>query len=102
MSGLMRIRRHMHAWRRIIIVRTQQREQRRALQTVLQCVAVCCSVLQCVAVCCSVLHVLQCDDYAHTAARATQSLPDCVAVCCSVLQYVAVCVLSRLAHKCAV
>ena len=35
--------------------------------TVLQCVAVCCSVLQCVAVCCSVLQ--------------------CVAVCCSVLQY---------------
>jgi len=36
-----------------------------------QCVAVCCSVLQCVAVCCSVLQ--------------------CVAVCCSVLQCVAVC-----------
>jgi len=34
--------------------------------SVLQCVAVCCSVLQCVAVCCSVLQ--------------------CVAVCCSVLQ----------------
>ena len=38
-----------------------------AMQCVLQCVAVCCSVLQCVAVCCSVLQ--------------------CVAVCCSVLQY---------------
>jgi len=35
--------------------------------SVLQCVAVCCSVLQCVVVCCSVLQ--------------------CVAVCCSVLQY---------------
>jgi len=46
--------------------------------SMLQCVAVCCSVLQCVAVYCSVLQcvvvccsVLQCD-----------------AVCCSVLQYV--------------
>jgi len=36
--------------------------------SVLQCVAVCCSVLQCVAVCCSVLQ--------------------CVAVCCSMLQCV--------------
>ena len=43
-----------------------------ALQRVLQCVAVCCSVLQCVAVCCSVLQY--------------------VAVCCSVLHCVAVCV----------
>ena len=40
-----------------------------AIGTVLQCVAVCCSMLQCVAVCCSVLQ--------------------CVAVCCSVLQCVA-------------
>ena len=39
--------------------------------SVLQCVAVCCSVLQCVAVCCSVLQ--------------------CVAACCSVLQRVAAC-----------
>jgi len=39
--------------------------------SLLQCVAVCCSVLQCVAVCCSVLQ--------------------CVAVCCSLLQCVAVC-----------
>jgi len=38
--------------------------------SVVQCVAVCCSALQCVAVCCSVLQ--------------------CVAVCCSVLQSVAV------------
>ena len=34
--------------------------------TVMQCVAVCCSVLQCVAVCCSVLQ--------------------CVSLCCSVLR----------------
>jgi len=39
--------------------------------SVLQCVAVSCSVLQCVAVCCSVLQ--------------------CVAVCCGVLQCVIVC-----------
>ena len=42
-----------------------------AQHSVLQCVAVFCSMLQCVAVCCSMLQ--------------------CVAVCCSVLQYVAVC-----------
>ena len=36
--------------------------------SVLQCVAVCCSMLQCVAVCCSVLQY--------------------VAMCCNVLQYV--------------
>ena len=39
----------------------------------IQCAAVCCSVLQGVAMCCSVFSVLQ-----------------CVAVCCSVLQCVAV------------
>ena len=31
--------------------------------TLLQCVAVCCSVLQCVAVCCSVLQCVSCDEY---------------------------------------
>jgi len=40
----------------------------RIMMSMLQCVAVCCSVLQCVAVCCSVLQ--------------------CVAVCCSALQCV--------------
>jgi len=65
--------------------------------SVLQCVAVCCSVLQCVAVC-----------YVHTytyvnpvlkalcaflleACEALLSSNQCVAVCCSVLQCVAVC-----------
>jgi len=59
-------------------------------------VAVCCSVLQCVAVFCSVLN--QCSP-----SRAPQSLPttnprpvlqcvlQCVAMCCNVLQCVAVC-----------
>jgi len=45
-------------------------------------VAVCCSVLQCVAVCCSVLLELMIE-----AAKAKE----CVAVCCSVLQCVGVC-----------
>ena len=53
--------------------------------SVLQWVAVCCSVcavcLQCVAVCCS---VMQC-------VTACCSVSQCVAVCCSVLQCVAVC-----------
>ena len=49
--------------------------------SVLQCLAVCCSVLQSVAVCCRVLQsVAEC-------CRVLQ----CVAVCCSVLQCVAVC-----------
>ena len=42
---------------------------RTQVESVLQCVAVCCGVLQCVAVCCNVLQ--------------------CVVVCCSVLQCVA-------------
>ena len=48
----------------------------------------CCSVLQCVAVCCS---VLQSDEYAvhHHVQLLGQRL--CVAVCCSVSQFVAVC-----------
>jgi len=49
--------------------------------TLLQCVAVCCSVLQCVAVCCS---VLQCVEVCC-------SVLQCFAVCRSVLQCVAVC-----------
>ena len=47
----------------------------------------CCSVLQCVAVCCSVL--LFADPL--VAAQATQGRLKCVAVCCSVLWCVAVC-----------
>jgi len=67
----------------------------------------CCSVLQCVAVCCSVLRiprsllplvsplfVLQCVAACCSALQCVavrcRALP-CVAVCCSVLQYVAVC-----------
>jgi len=44
---------------------------------------VCCSVLQCVAVCCSVCSVLQC-------VAVCCSVLQCAAVCCSVLQCVAV------------
>jgi len=58
--------------------------------SVLQCVqcdAVCCSVLQCVAVCCSVCSVLQC---VAECCRVLQS----VAECCSVLQ----CVAARKSH----
>jgi len=49
--------------------------------SLVQCVAVCCSVLQCVAVCCSVLKCI----------AVCCSALQCVAVCCSVLQCVAVC-----------
>jgi len=66
--------------------------------SVLQCVAVRCSVLQCVAVCCSVLQcvtVVQiCSrgpSVSHTANHVMHSVLQCVAVCCSVLQCVAVC-----------
>jgi len=64
--------------------------------TLLQCVAVCCSVLQCYcgvlqydAVCCSVLQYVVSaadsnDDEPHGATR-------CCSVCCSVLQCIAVC-----------
>ena len=45
----------------------------RSRKTVLQCVAVCCSVLQCVAVSRAVL-------------RSLKTVLQCVAVCCSVLQ----------------
>ena len=69
--------------------------------SVLQCVAVCCSVWQwvamcgslwqCVAVCCSALqrklHVIVCC-----------SVLQCVAVCCSVLQCVAVCCSAYYEH----
>jgi len=65
-----------------------------------QCVAVCCSMLQCVAVCCSMLQCVQC--VAVSMCCYCVSQPNlrlwvlhvwykCVAVCCSVLQYVAVC-----------
>ena len=50
--------------------------------SVLRCIAMCCSVLQCTAMCCSVLQ--------------------CCAVCCSVLQCVAappLCDLFYLAHR---
>jgi len=61
------------------------------LHSVLQCVAVCCSVLQCVAV----RKTLQCL-YWHTLCNGTRCTirvieDQCVAVCCSVLQCVAVC-----------
>jgi len=48
--------------------------------SVLQCVAMCCSVLQCVAMCCSVLQCI----------AVCCSVLQCVAVCCSVLQCIAV------------
>jgi len=61
-----------------------------------QRVAVCCSVLQCVAVRCSVLHTAK--DTSPVAARhplqcaaVCCSVLQCVAVCCSVLQCIAVC-----------
>jgi len=49
--------------------------------SVLQCGVACCGVLQCVAVCCS---VLQC-------VVVRSSVLQCVAVCCSVLQCIAAC-----------
>ena len=73
--------------------------------SVVQCVAVCCSVLQCVAACCSVLQcVLQCVVVCcglwkgcHAPFKQVKcvavccSVLQCVAICCSMLQYVAVC-----------
>ena len=61
---------------------------------ILQCVAVCCSVLQCVAVCCSVLQcgaVWYCNTRLISRIAVCCSVLQCVAVCCSVLQCVAVC-----------
>jgi len=59
--------------------------------SMLQCVAVCCSVLQCVAVCCSVLQqVAVCCSVLQCVAVCCSKL-QCVAVCCSELQWVAVC-----------
>jgi len=49
------------------------------------CVAVCCSVLQCVAVCC------RCVWISHVTNTMCCSVLQCVAVCCRVLQCVAVC-----------
>jgi len=63
---------------------------------ILQCIAVCCSVLQYVAVCCSVLHCM-CRVLHYTFCSALQ----CVAVCCSMLQCVAVCC-SGLHYMCRV
>jgi len=58
-------------------------------QSLLQCVAACCSVLQCVAVCCGVLQcVAVCSG--HQQGRC-HSLLWYVAVCCGVLQCVAAC-----------
>jgi len=54
-------------------------------KTILQIVADCCSVLQCLAVSCSVLQM------ACLAGLFPQMMLQCVAVCCSVLQRVAVC-----------
>ena len=75
--------------------------------TLLQCVAVCCSVLQCGVVCCS---AVQCVAVCQSQRNMQPSLPQplvgcsvlalragdatllhCVAVCCSVLQCVVVC-----------
>jgi len=58
--------------------------------------AVCCSVLQCVAVCCSVLQmccsVLQSVALIHRALlHVCYAVVQCVAACCSVLQRVAAC-----------
>ena len=70
--------------------------------SVLQCVAVCCSVVQCsvvqcVAVCCNVLKLLRCSllqsfaEFRSMLQCVGQCVGQCVAVCCSVLQCVAVC-----------
>jgi len=64
--------------------------------SVLQCVAVCCSVLQCVAACCSVLQCVALLDIlllVRVSMRVSMccSVLQCVAVCCNVLQSVAVC-----------
>jgi len=62
--------------------------------SVLQCVAVCCGVLRCVAVCCSVLSSAADSCVAEGVLRCVAvcfSVLQCVAVCCSVLQCVAVC-----------
>jgi len=69
-----------------------------AYYSVLQSVAVCCSVLPCVAVCCSVSRshdrrrqrVSQCCSMLQRVA-ACCSVLQCVEICCSVLQCVAVC-----------
>jgi len=60
--------------------------------SVLQCVAVCCTMLQCVAVCCG---VLQC-----VAVVVCCTWLQCVAVCCGVLQCVAVCCSMFLTELC--
>ena len=78
--------------------------------SVMQCVAVCCSVhsllhrifwkmLQCNAVCCSVLQyaLASAEDFLKVVAVCCSVL-QCVAVCCSVLQ----CVLQRVAAGCSV
>jgi len=58
-------------------------------------VCVCSSLLQCIAVCCSVLYcvciVLQCVAVCCSVLPCVCILLQCVAVCCSVLQCVAVC-----------
>jgi len=63
--------------------------------SVLQGVRVCCSVLQCVAVSCSVLQCLAIlnvpSSWAIHTSPDTKSVLQCAAVCCSVLQCVAVC-----------
>jgi len=52
---------------------------------------VCCSVLQCIAVCCSLSFDLQRNEYAALPSSVCCSVFQCVAVCCSVLHYVVVC-----------
>ena len=62
--------------------------------SVLQCVAVCCSVSQCVAVCRSVSQCVEspvCDMLSRDCVAVCCSVLQCVAVCCSVLQCVALC-----------
>ena len=66
------------------------------MSDMVQCVTVCCSVcsvLQRVAVYCSVLQsVLQCDEVGRGVGGCPMSVVlQCAAVCCSVLQCVAVC-----------
>ena len=57
----------------------------------LRCGAVCCSVLQFVAVCCSVFHLYKNGNLVDQMQGADAHGLRCVAVCCSVVQCAAVC-----------
>jgi len=63
-----------------------------------------CSVLQCVAVCCSVLRCVNTEACRGRALSSSCSVLQCVAVCCNVPQCVAVCcsVLQCVAGRCRV